>query len=147
MDLIRKAILQKCPDYDFDRYRFKSGDVVKLDCGAVIVVRQSYLKSVWAYVHKRSLHYRNLGSADIPYDDLPYYKKGEFRHAPYKLNKTLKWQVGDIVEDPTYGTVGYLYEETEHQCFYMYVMECDNSYYTNTGIYIQNPYGGYVIAK
>lgn len=143
-DVIRKLILQDCPDYDFDRHRFKSGDLVKLDCGAVIVVTESGLDHVRCYVYKRSLRYRECGEIKVDYTDLPYYPKGSFTSHPYSIQKKLKWSVGDIVTDPTYGTVGYLYEEVRPQEFYMYVLESDNDYYKHTRVYIPNPYREYI---
>lgn len=146
MDIIRKLILKDHPDFDFDRHRFSAGDIVETKCGAVVVVRTGGLDFIEAYVYKRSIRYREFKLVKIPYEDLPYYKKGEFVSKPYKLNKKLKWQVGDIVLDPTYGTIGYLFQEVGHQRFYMFVLESDNSYYTHTGVYIENPYAGYVLA-
>lgn len=143
-DIIRKMILTECPVYDFDRYRFNSGDIVRLDCGAVIVVDESCLNYVRCYVHKRSLKYREFGEVKVNYTDLPYYPKGSFVSHSYTIQKKLKWSVGDIVTDPTYGTVGYLYKEVGFQEFYMYVLATDNNYYLHTRVYIQNPYRGYV---
>lgn len=143
-DIIRKLIRSECPDYDFDRYRFKSGDVVRLDCGAVIVVAESCLDYVRCYVHRRSLKYREFGEAKVDYTDLPYYPKETFVSHPYTTQKKLKWSVGDIVTDHAYATVGCLYKEVGPQEFYMYVLSTDNSYYLHTGVYIQNPYREYV---
>lgn len=143
-DIIRKLILRDCPNYDFDRHRFSSGDVVKLDCGAVIIVDESALTYIKGYVYKRSLKHREFGEVKISYDELPCYPKGEFKSYPYTVQKKLKWSVGDIVSDPNYGTVGYLYEEVRPQEFYMYVLETNNNYYLHTRVYIANPYRGYV---
>lgn len=145
-DVIRKMILAECPDYDFNRYRFKSGDVVKLDDNAVIIVKESCLTYVTAYVHKRSFKYHMYGEVRIPYTELPYFAKGKFQPYTYSIQKKLQWKVGDIVEDPTYDMIGYLLSEQGHQRFYMYVLETDYPYYLHTGVYIENPYAEYVQA-
>ena len=44
MDILRNLILNKYQDYDFDRYRFKSGDIVRTLDDAVICVRESALE-------------------------------------------------------------------------------------------------------
>lgn len=144
-DILRKLILKKYPNFDFNRYRYNPGDLIRLDDGAVVVVKEGALEYVDAYVYRHSLKYRYYNLVRIQYEELPYYVKGEFTTEVYKLNKTLKWRVGNIVQDPTYGAIGYLFEEVGQQRFYMFVLEADNPYYVHTGIYLENPYKDYVV--
>lgn len=144
-DILRKLILKKHPNFDFNRYRYSPGDLIKLDDGAIVVVKEGALDYVDAYVYRRSVKYRFYSLVRILYEELPYYANGEFITEAYRLNKTLKWSVGDIVQDPSYGTIGYLFEEVGHQRFYMFVLEADNPYYVHTGIYLENPYKDYII--
>lgn len=131
-------------DYDPNRYHFNVGDVVKFDCGAIGIVRTAAVKWVDICIHKRSLVHRNFGVERVEYKDLPYVAKHEFIPAKYTINKTLKWHVGDVVEESNYGMIVYLYEETEHQCFYGFVLQSENKYYLHTGIYLPNPYRAYI---
>ncbi len=144
VDIIHELVLKKYPDYDFERHTFVDGDLVSTLDGAVIIVRCSALAYVDGYVYKPSFKYHNKGEVRVPYSDLPYYKQGEFKSLGYNPIKSLKWRVGDIVKNPTYGTVGYLFKECDHQRFYMYVLETDNDYYMHTGVYIENPYACYI---
>ena len=147
MNWIEKLILKDHPGYDFSRYRFKDGDFVKLDDGAVILVKQSGLVSVSAYVYKKSFKYHEYIEYEIPYSELPYFKKGEFKSEPYRIKKSLLWKEGDVVQDPEYGTVGYLYADLGEQKFYMWVLESPNPVYVHTGVYIENYWGDYVNQK
>lgn len=145
MTIIEKAILAKYPDYDFDRYRFRAGDIVQSNDGAVIIVIESSLTDVYAYIYKKSFIHNVHCKTSIPYEELPYFAKGEFKSLPYSLRRSLNWRVGDIVQDPQYGTVCYLYADAGyHQGFYAWVLGPENSYYLHQGIYLQNPYGTYV---
>lgn len=146
-NLMNKLILSECPDYDFERQHFVSGDIVKTLDGAVIIVTSSALEYITGYVYRRSLRYTKHCEVSVPYSELPYYKAGEFKSVEYKCQKKIRWSVGDIVQDPTYGAIGYLYEQVGHQQFYMYVLETDNPYYLHTGVYIESPYSGYITVK
>lgn len=140
MNIIQKAILAEYPDYDFNRYRFKAGDYVTTLDGAEVIVEYSALDYIQGYVIKRSLKYREKGSARIYYTDLPYYT--EFMNKEYKVSKSLKWEIFNIVRDG--NTVVLLTKEVGHQKFHGFVLETDNSYYLHTGIYLENPYAGYI---
>lgn len=145
--LLTRLILSKYPDYDVNRYHFKSGDIVKLDCGAIFIVSTSAIEFVDGYIHKRSLKYREFGEVRIDYKDLPYFPKGAFVPAKASVQKSLKWSVGDVVRDPRTNMLLYLYSNQGHQRFYGYVLETDNPYYNNTRVYIDNPYSDYILQE
>ncbi|WP_289751762.1 hypothetical protein [Bacteroides acidifaciens] len=90
MDILRNLILNKYPDYDFDRYHFKSGDIVRTLDGAVICVRESALEYVDAFPIVRSMRIREKVWQRVPYTDLPYYKKGEFVSLSIKPTTSVK---------------------------------------------------------
>ena len=117
-----KIFSQYDENYDPERYLYHIGDIVKLDCGAVGIVRTAGVKWVDMCIHKRSLVHRKFGVEHIEYTDLPYVRKGEFVPAQYTINKTLKWHVGDVIVEREFGMTVYLYEETDHQCFYGFVL-------------------------
>lgn len=144
MNILEKLISKKCPGYDFNRYHFNKGDIVKLSCGAVIVVEYSCLEYVQAWIHKRSLTYRDFTSVRIFYNDLPYFEKGTFTNYNYSVQKRLKWRVGDIILDPKTGVTSFLYEETRPQEFYAFVLKSDNKYYMHTHVFVPNPYREYI---
>lgn len=137
-DFLRKMY----PDADFDRYRFKEGDIIELSDGAKVLCISSAIYYIDVYVVKRSLKYREYKQYRVPYDELPYIKDN-FVSAPYSIQKKLRWKVGDIINDN--GNIVYLYSEQGHQKFYGWVIKAVNEYYLHTGIYIQNPNGCYVI--
>ena len=142
--ILENALKKKYPEYDPNRYRFKRGDVVKTLDGAVVVITSEGILDVRGYVHKQSVKYRIGSEVTVPYSDLPKLPKDGFTPYQYKLNKSLKWKTGDIVEDIN-GTIAYLYGECDHQCFYGYVLESDMNHYIHTGIYLENPYRDYVL--
>lgn len=145
MDTLRKLILSKCPDYDFERYHFSSGDYVETLDGARILVTEPALEYTHAYVLVRSLKYREKGLQRISYKDLPYYKKGTFVNKLPKLNTSKKWKLYDLVfVDEYFDMIVLLDECIGHQRFYAYVISSENKYYLNTRIYIENPYKDYI---
>lgn len=144
VDCWRKMILEKYPNYDFERYRFKAGDCVKTNDNAIIIVKASALEYVTAYVIRRGFKYNKLGETDVQYSDIPYSKKGEFKSLPYKSNKSLKWRVSEIREID--GMTILLYKEVEHQGFYGFVLKSEDPYYLNTGVYVRNDYRDYIQA-
>lgn len=143
-DIIRKVILAKCPDYDFDRYRFRYGDFVQTEDGAKLMVVESCLTYVKAFVLKRSLTIRVLGESKIFYENLPYYNKGNFKSVKYTINKSLLWKSGDVVQDNDFILL--LCEDLGNQSFYAYVLETPYDYYKESKIYVVNPYRDYVIS-
>lgn len=144
MNIIWKLITKECPDYDFTRYRFNAGDLVTTLDGAVVVVDYSALKYVNGWVIRRGLKYRQLGEQHVLYDDLTYYKKGEFVSQPYPLSVSLKWKLYDFVKLDDYVLL-LIEEKDRKQSFYAYVLESENGYYKNTRIYIENPYRDYIV--
>ncbi len=146
-DIMDKLILRLSPGYDFNRYRYKAGDIVTALDGAILLVKESAIDYVTAYALKRSYMFRNRGENKVPYSALPDIPKGSYVHPGYKVNKTLKWKAGDIIIDETYEALTvYLYEEVHRQCFYGFVLAPENNYYLHSGIYIQNPYKDYITA-
>lgn len=145
MDVIRKLILNKYPDYDFDRYRFKSGDIVRTLDGALVCVRESALEYVDAFPIVRSMRIREKVWQRVPYTDLPFYTKGEFVSLNIKPTTSVKWKVGDFVTLDYEDSLALLTEEHKdrHQAFYAYVLRCSNNYYLHTGIYVENPMKDY----
>lgn len=146
MNMIQKLILKEHPNYDFTRYRYQAGDIVRTLDGALVVVEYSAIDYVSAFPVIRSLKYRNREFQRIPYSDLPYYKCGEFCAEQIKPKRKLKWSVGDIVEN-TNGDVVLLTKETHSQGFHGYVLQSEQGFYLHTGIYIQNPYRDYVVVE
>lgn len=143
--IIQKLILEECPNYDFDRYRFQPGDILKMSDGAIICVEYSALDYVSAFPLLRSMRVREKCWQKIYYSDLPYYQKGSFTSLDIIPINRLKWKVGDIVNmDKCDGKV-LLTEEDDMrpQTFIGFVLECENNYYTHTGIYIENPMKDY----
>lgn len=145
MDVIRKLILNKCPNYDFDRHRFESGDYVTTLCGAKIIVKNSALDYVDAYVLVRSLKFRERGLQRIYYDDLPYFAKSTFINKLPKTQSSLNWKIYDIVHLEFGNMTVLLTEEKGHQQFYAFVLSSDNNYYLHTSIYVENPYKEYIM--
>lgn len=145
MDILRKLILHECPDYDFDRYHFKSGDIVRTLDGAVICIKESALEYVEAFPVVRSMCIREKIWQRVPYTNLPYYRKGEFVNLSVKPTTSIKWKVGDFVYLDYEEGLALLTEEHKdrYQAFYAYVLQCNNNYYLHTGIYIENPMKAY----
>lgn len=139
-----KMILKDHPDYDLERYRFKAGDVVRLNCGALLLVDYSAIEYASGYICRKSVLHRELKEERVSYDELPYFKEDEFVPYKFKLNTSLKWKVGDFIRDDR-GTLMYLYHETDHQCFYGFVLESAQSYYLHTRVFVMNPYREFVL--
>lgn len=133
-----KLISSKYPNADFNRYRFKAGDIFKVG-DAVLLCLYSAIEYVNCYVVTRSLQYRELGiETKVYYDDIP--KEPVFVEP--KVRKSGKWKVGDIVR--TDGMLIYLYKEAHPQYFYAWVIEAENNYYLHTGIALPSPLYYYV---
>lgn len=147
MDVIKKLIRSKFPDYDFDRYRFKPGDYVITVDGARVLVKESALDYVTAYVLKRSLVYRELGEQRVYYKDLPYYDKDGFVNSTPKTSNSLKWNRFDFVHLGNGNMDVLLTEEIGHQRFYAFVLHSDMDYYLHTSVYVENPYKDYIVNK
>lgn len=144
VNIIRNLILKSNPDYDFNRYRFKPGDIVRTLDGAVIVVEYSALDYIKAFPIKRSISCKIRQFQRVHYNNLPYYEKDNFEPICIPITKSLCWKIGNIIVDE-YGAKVLLFEEVEHQCFYGFVLETDNDYYLHTRIYVQNPYKDYIL--
>lgn len=142
--VIRNLILEKCPDYEFDRYRFKPGDIVKTLDGAIVVVEYSSISYISAFPIVRSMKFRKKEVQRINYKDLPYYDKGEFVNMSYKISKKVIWKVGDIVKSEYDDTVLLISEEDKKQQFVGFVLCTENSYYLHTKIILNSPTYGYV---
>lgn len=147
MNIIERLIIKKCPNYDFNRYRFKSGDYVTTLCGAKIIVKESALEYVDAYVLNRSLKYREKGLQRVYYDDLPYFEESAFINKLPKIQSRVNWKLYDIVHLELGNMTVLLTEEKGHQQFYAYVLSSDNNYYLHTSIYIENPYKDYIASQ
>lgn len=141
---VKMAILAKYPDHDFDRYSFKFGDVLRTNNGALIFVIHSAIKYVEAFVLKSSFGFKRYKRMQIKYTEIPYYKKDEFKGEELVVSKKIKWSVGDVVIDPEYGSKLLLTEQCDGGGFYALVLECENKFYTETSVYVTNPYIEYV---
>lgn len=139
MNVLKRLILSKCPDYDFDRYRFKFGDIVETLDGAKIFVKSSALSYVEAFILKSSFTLRRHNYAKVPYDNLP----DKPLDTQIQVQTKLRWSVGDFVKEPLYGMVVLLTEKVDNG-FYGLVVESSNPYYRETSIYITNPYQDYI---
>lgn len=134
---------KKYPDADFDRYRYRIGDIIELSDGAKVLCVGSAIYYIEAYVIKRSIKYREYARYRISYQELPY-ATGDFVSCTYQITKKLKWSVGNVIEDN--GNIIYLYQEIRYQEFYGWVIKAVNEYYLHTGIYIANPYKSYIVS-
>lgn len=139
MNVLKRLILFKCPNYDFDHYRFKFGDIVETLDGAKIFVKSSALSYVEAYVLKSSFALRRFRYVNVPYDNLPDKPLDE----QIQVQTKLKWSVGDFVKESLYGMTILLTEKVDNG-FYGLVVESTNPYYRETSIYITNPYQDYI---
>lgn len=147
MDVLKKLILSKVPEYDFDRYRFKPGDYVRTVDGARVLVKESALEYVTAYVLKRSLVYRELGEQRVYYKDLPCYNKGEFVNKLPENTRSIKWSKFDFVHLEDGNMYVLLTDEVKHQGFYAFVLSSDMDYYLHTCVYVENPHKDYIPNK
>lgn len=140
MNVLQRLILRDHPDYDFEQYHFRAGDMVKSLDGGLFIVDYSACEYVEAFPLVRTLTYRKKEFQRVYYTDLPYYRKGEFVNSEYPIKdeRIVKWEVGDIVCGE-YGIVALLFQECGTQEFYGYVLDSDNSYYLHTRIYLPNP--------
>lgn len=143
----RNYILNRYPDYDFERYRFEYGDIVKTSSNAVLFVIQSSLDEVEAFVIHSGFGYKKSSVVSISYHDLPYFKNGEFVKEDPQIFKSLKWEVGKFVIDPNNGYVFLLKERVNEKAFYAYVVKCENSFYDGTIVYLQDPYYDYTCIR
>lgn len=139
-----RPIKNKYPDYDENRHHFKFGDVVKTNSHAIIFVKESLITHVEALVLKPGFGLKMHEIININYSELPYYDKGKFESKELKIYKGLNWKVGDVVIDPRSNFKILLYEDRERGGFYGWVLECDDPFYKETGIYINNPYKDYI---
>lgn len=143
-DIMRKVILAQYPDYDFERHSFKFGEIVKTNTGATIFVIQSAIEYVEAFVLKSGFGLKKNTKVNVNYTDLPYFKKDEYTSINFSINKGLKWEVGQIVMDKRTGSKLLLTEENDNG-FHAIVIESENKYYLECGIYVRNPLEGYIV--
>lgn len=142
LPLSTKYILRKYPNYDLNRYRFKFGDIVTTNDGALVFVTESAIEDIRAYVLKSSFTYRRFQYTAIPYTDLPYYCKGEFVSEPLPVLKSLRWRVGAMVHDEQFDNYMLLTEERDGG-FVGLVINPDSKYY-KTSVWIMNPWLCYI---
>lgn len=138
-----KLILKKYPDYDLNRYRFKFGDIVTTNDGALIFVTESAIEYVKAYVLKSSFTYKRFQYTTVPYTDLPYYHKGEFESEQLPVLKSLRWRVGAVVHDVQFDNYMLLTEERDGG-FVGLVINPDSKYYYKTSVWVMNPWQCYI---
>lgn len=141
MNTIQKLILKKCPEYDFNQYHFKFGDVVESKDGARVFVIESGLMYVKAFILRSSFKYRRFQYATVPYADLPYYVAGAFKSGALPVLKSLRWRVGAVVHDE-WG-VDILLTEEQNNGFLGYVVSEDSKYY-GMCVFTMNPYRDYI---
>ena len=84
MDLISKLILRDYPDYDFTRYRFKFGDIIKFRESYLLALESSLTACKFLSLSK-GFGFNKMQEVSFPYDELPYYKKGEFESIKYRV--------------------------------------------------------------
>lgn len=144
-DIIRKVILQRHLDCDFERYHYKAGDIARTLDGAVLICEYSAIDYINAFPIVRSISIRNKKFQRVPYTNLEYIKKGKYKKEEYPISKSINWKVGDIVEQD--GFIVLLYEEVRHQQFYGYVLEAEQKYYIDVRVFIQNNFASYVVNK
>ncbi len=61
-----------------------------------------------------------------------------------KINKKIKWSVGNIVINPKDNSKLLLVEEVKPHSFYAYVISSINNLYNGTKVYVENPYMPYM---
>lgn len=144
-NIIHKLILQRCPNYDFGRYHFKFGDVVNTLDGAKIFIIESALNYVEAFILKSSFTLRRYTKCNVPYSNLPDFRKGEFVSEELPLATSLKWQVGNVVLDPQFNNKLLLIEEGEKNSFTAVILESDFPQYVGYFVCVVNPYRDYLL--
>lgn len=94
-NIIRKLITKKYPNYDFERHRFKFGDLLHFRHGLILALESSFSNCEF-FVVKRGFGLKEFETVKIAYNELPYYKKGEFKSLEYKISSIC--DVGKFVE-------------------------------------------------
>lgn len=84
MDLIRKLILRDYPNYDFTRYRFRFGDIIKFRESYLFALESSLTECKFLPLSK-GFGFDKMQEVKISYTELPYYKKGEFESIKYRV--------------------------------------------------------------
>ena len=143
LPFFHRIILKKYPNYDLNRQRFTFGDVVTTNDGAVIFVTESAIEDVYAFVLKSSFKYRRFQYAAVPYADLPYYAKGEFKSETLPVLKSLRWRVGAVVHEEQFDNYMLLTEERDGG-FVGLVINPDSKYYYQQSVWVMNPYRDYI---
>ena len=145
MNTLRKLILKKHPDYDFDRYSFQPGDCVETLDGAIAIIEYSAIDWVNAFIIKRSMKFRQKGEQRINLNDLPNLRYGEFISKDLEPSKSIFWKENTIVYVEHDNLLALLLKEVHFQGFHAFVLNCDNNYYLHTRIYLDNPYKDYCL--
>lgn len=144
LNIIQKAIKNKIPDYDFGRERFSAGTYLKLDNFAEMIVVESALEYVSAYVIKPGFNLAAGYVERFPYSELPNIRKGEFKPIDYPIRKKI-WRVYDVVENHINDMLLLLTDYDEnHQTFTAFVLEdTKHNYYKHTRISVPDIYATY----
>lgn len=135
--------MTRCPDYDFNQYRYKFGDVVETLDGAKIFVIESALNYVEAFILKSSFTLRRYTTCMVPYDNLPKYGKEEFVNEQLPVSNSLNWKIGNVVTDPQFDSK-LLLTECVDGGFRAYVLESCNQAYVGCAVFAMNPYRDYI---
>lgn len=146
-DLMQKIILSKYPNYDLSRYHFKFGDIIKLDNYAKVFVVASAIEYIEAYVLRAGFGMNRFVRITISYDDLPYYKKGEFINSSLRVSKSLYWRAGIVVIDPR-NNCKLLLENEKGVGFEALILDSKIPSLIETRVYVlQSPYRNYITRR
>ena len=144
-NIIHKLILNKCPNYDFNQYHFKFGDVVDTLNGARIFVIEGSLDYVEAFILKSSFSLRRYTQCLVSYKNLPRYSQGEFTSIELPVTKSLRWKVGDVVIDPQFNNKLLLIKEGDRNSFTAVILESANPQHVGYRVCVINPYRDYLL--
>lgn len=142
-DILHKLILQRCPKYDFDQYRYRFGDIVETLDGAKIFVVESALDYVDAFILKSSFTLHRYTTCRVPYSNLPKYGKDEFVNEQLPVSNSLNWKVGNVVIDPQFNTKLLLTKSLDNG-FTALVLESSVQPNYGCSVFVINPYRDYI---
>lgn len=142
-DILHKLILQRCPNYDFDQYRYRFGDIVETLDGAKIFVVESALDYVEAFILKSSFTLRRYTECRVPYSNLPKYGQDEFVNEQLPVSNSLNWKVGNVVIDPQFNTKLLLTKSLDNG-FTALVLESPVPPNRGCSVFVMNPYRDYI---
>lgn len=83
-NVITKLIKAKYPSYDEHRYHFRFGDIIR-HRGAKLLAIQSLITECEFIALSNGFGFKKMDTVKFSYDELPYYKKGEFVSLPYRI--------------------------------------------------------------